>query len=366
MMKLNAESTPILKIPNNTNYWLIRANGGKFYADFLDNGFIALGHNKVLVDELNHPGDLRMSTGSPDIRRIYTKYYLNESKQGISLRSNQINNFFNVMKIGDVVIVPSKKSQQFAIGIILSGPFDADTKKLNIDHQKLHPYVTSDDRKRRKVYWMKEISKSELPKGLLWVLSAHEALFHIKEDIDDIDKLISPLYIKDGKVNLVIGTQIKNDISMTQWNAVTSLSEEAQINPNTVKIDIQRNSPPTFTFICATGQIHDLYRLYQTLSPVLDPVISTGGVWGFVHFMWKIIGGKRGKELGLIEWIQEINSNHLKNRLLKEQVDKSSTDSISKRLKTISQLGPMVKSLGSEVSHQSSKNDVNSPSQSEK
>lgn len=291
------ESTPILRIPTQTNYWLVRADGGKFYSDFLENEYIALSHDLITVNEVANLARTS-NNGVADVKTLYSMNYPADSSQAVGLRSNQIKNFIYGMSVNDIVIVPSKQSNSFSLGVITSSAYDESAKKIkrlqaraqaNANHTAVCTYI-----KRRHVLWIKEINKKDLPKGLLWVLSAHEALFHIKhfDDTKAIDKLFSPLYIKGDSIHLVIGTNIEQNPTMSQWNAVTSLSEDADINPEAVSIDIERNSPPTFNFDSKVEEVKQLYSLYKVLKPVLDPTLTGAGFWGSAFFVWKIIGGK--------------------------------------------------------------------------
>jgi hypothetical protein len=268
------------------------------------------------------------------------------------------------MSVNDIVIVPSKQSNSFSLGVITSSAYDESAKKIkrlqaraqaNANHTAVCTYI-----KRRHVLWIKEINKKDLPKGLLWVLSAHEALFHIKhfDDTKAIDKLFSPLYIKGDSIHLVIGTNIEQNPTMSQWNAVTSLSEDADINPEAVSIDIERNSPPTFNFDSKVEEVKQLYSLYKVLKPVLDPTLTGAGFWGSAFFVWKIIGGKRGKELGLIEWCQEIYKNHYENKQLKDSYNKM--QKLSKKQQTLKSLSMYPKANGTLFEHE------NKPKKSDK
>lgn len=357
------ESTPILRIPTQTNYWLVRADGGKFYSDFLENEYIALSHDLITVNEVANLARTS-NNGVADVKTLYSMNYPADSSQAVGLRSNQIKNFIYGMSVNDIVIVPSKQSNSFSLGVITSSAYDESAKKIkrlqaraqaNANHTAVCTYI-----KRRHVLWIKEINKKDLPKGLLWVLSAHEALFHIKhfDDTKAIDKLFSPLYIKGDSIHLVIGTNIEQNPTMSQWNAVTSLSEDADINPEAVSIDIERNSPPTFNFDSKVEEVKQLYSLYKVLKPVLDPTLTGAGFWGSAFFVWKIIGGKRGKELGLIEWCQEIYKNHYENKQLKDSYNKM--QKLSKKQQTLKSLSMYPKANGTLFEHE------NKPKKSDK
>ena len=61
--------------------------------------------------------------------------------------------------------------------------------------------------------------------------------------------------------------------------------------------------------------------LYKAIEPFLEAGVLTTGTGGTLLFAWRVIGGKRGKELGLVEWCQEIYRQHLENKKLKYKVN---------------------------------------------
>lgn len=97
------ESTPILRIPTQTNYWLVRADGGKFYSDFLENEYIALSHDLITVNEVANLARTS-NNGVADVKTLYSMNYPADSSQAVGLRSNQIKNFIYGMSVNDIVI----------------------------------------------------------------------------------------------------------------------------------------------------------------------------------------------------------------------------------------------------------------------
>ncbi|MBM7645069.1 hypothetical protein JOD45_001280 [Scopulibacillus daqui] len=44
------EVVSILEIPENVGYWLLRADGGKYYDDFFLNDFVAISDNEITLE----------------------------------------------------------------------------------------------------------------------------------------------------------------------------------------------------------------------------------------------------------------------------------------------------------------------------
>ncbi|ULH75574.1 hypothetical protein [Levilactobacillus brevis] len=348
--------SPVLSIPSSTSYWLIRADGGKYYNDFVQHGFIALAHNLVTIEKINAliKGN---NSSNIDFRAVYLQSYPKDPRQVSGLRGNQIKNFTQVMSKGDVVLVPSKNSDFFALGVITSDAFDESLEVIQKRKNKYDPTANHSPvctyLKRRTVLWIKEISKSDLPKGLLWALSAHEALFHItySDDIYPIDKLFSPLFKKDNVLHLVIGTRQPDDLTMYQWNLLTSLSKETDLNPQDIKLDIQKNSPVTITFLVESYD--SVKQIFDVLRPIMDPVIATSGVFETARIVWRLLAGKRGKELGLVEWCQEVYTRHLNNTELKDKIHSTKEKgSLSPEQKELKKIGMHPKSSGTLIEHE--------------
>ncbi|WP_238352223.1 hypothetical protein [Lactiplantibacillus plantarum] len=46
----NKGTFEILTIPDDTSYWLVRADGGKYLDDYIENSFISIAHNQVTIE----------------------------------------------------------------------------------------------------------------------------------------------------------------------------------------------------------------------------------------------------------------------------------------------------------------------------
>lgn len=101
----------IPEIPSGRKYWFFRTEGGDYYPDFKINNFIALGW-----DDFCNINDLKNMTAYDDIEALKSKFkesYPNERRFGLAV--NQILTFINTMKIGDIVLIPSKVTKSALI-----------------------------------------------------------------------------------------------------------------------------------------------------------------------------------------------------------------------------------------------------------
>lgn len=52
-MTMNDSDDIVFKFNDKIDFWLIRADGGKYYDDFVNNDYIGIRYNRITVDELN-------------------------------------------------------------------------------------------------------------------------------------------------------------------------------------------------------------------------------------------------------------------------------------------------------------------------
>ncbi|UQF11984.1 hypothetical protein [Vagococcus lutrae] len=248
---------PILEIPTDTNYWFVRAQSGLYYDDFLENEFIAIGDNDINIDFLK-----QYSKASPveslfsleDTKLIYKQHYPNYNSQQNTLYSKRLFNFFYEMKLNDIVLVPSKTSKRFLIGVITSEAYDYDLEKNHMKENYFNRRVCP-FKKRRNVTWIKEINRKDLPDSMYWLLSAHQTFFNLKKEESKIDQLISPIYKKGDRLYSTFHVASEDSLSFDNWLALQNLLSKSSKDKSSyfvLKADI--NSPGEFKI--STGIEH--------------------------------------------------------------------------------------------------------------
>lgn len=218
----------IYQFNNRAKYWLVRADGGKYYDDFKYNHFISIHHNQVTLADLQ-TDDLLLTTEKTiehykqQIARVYQDESL--SKHQITFTAKRLYSFVEDMSIGDYVIVPSFKSNYFLIGQITSDVYE----KERIDEGLAlnHGYDQSTDIKRRNVKWINEVPRRKVnPKFLYSTLTVHHTIFNISDLSKYIDGLISPLYFKDGKLHLWLRVNTPLPITSSMWRSLYTVIEK--------------------------------------------------------------------------------------------------------------------------------------------
>lgn len=336
----NSDVTPLLSFAPNTNFWVLRAEGGKFYDDFIDDNYIGIRYNKVTIADLEELKESDEILSEDSVKELYKKKYDPESKkemnrsakQRLTQHAKQTYLFTFNMKNGDVVFVPSKRSEYFAVGFIDGEPYDEsadyiEKRKKQAPANGLH-FAISDYTKRRKICWVSTIRREELPSFLSWTVNAHQAIMDVKFDNEGqktrLMGIIFPLFEYNGKINLRIHTAKGDSLSMADWETIISASNEKE--KITLKANI--NSPGYFTFIVANT---DWSSLINLLNQIWDFVKPIGGTFITLKTIFWFICGTDTKKTGVIKWFQDVYSKHLDNKMKKQDL-KLKENSVAKKL----------------------------------
>ncbi|MCC4421895.1 hypothetical protein LMB96_06040 [Limosilactobacillus reuteri] len=242
-----SDDLTVLYIPDNTKYWFIRANTkAEFYDDFQYNNFIAIGDNDVSLSELkNIPKYDRVSKDilEAKYKQIFTnvnikkyeeihkdhpesaldrKEHLTTIKRSSAIAASKAFKFVEEMQIGDIVLVPNNGTTEFMLGFITSEVFDSEIDHI-VQNDLLEDtessstgYPVSNFEKKRRVFWIKEISRKELPDKLSWVVNARQAVHNISENAKDINPLISSKYIFNNSFHARLGVTTTKKISTNE------------------------------------------------------------------------------------------------------------------------------------------------------
>lgn len=148
--------------------WVVRAGEkGEQEDGALANNLVTIGWNEF--------GDL---SGYDDFDSLYDYYKSIHTKEkhdkptdyekSTRLLCGEVWSFLRKIKIGDLVVLPSKKSDDIFIGKII-GSYEYETYAENIKHV-------------RKVQWLKTIKRSELPPFILSSFNTGLTVFEVKEN----------------------------------------------------------------------------------------------------------------------------------------------------------------------------------------
>lgn len=259
----------ILELHDDIGYWLLRADGGKYYDDFFLNNFVAISDNEITLEMISELEKNSIAGITIDhYKNLYREKYPKWKNQQIAHAASRTEKFINQIKIGDIVLVPSKKSVNFLLGVVDSEVYEITEEEVNSGERV--NYIITPFLKRRKVRWLKEIPRGEISEKLHWVLSAHQTIFDLHKYKDYINQLLSPIYIQNGTCHGTIKINKKEGLNSDEWYKLYSIikeysdtSEEEVI----VKTDVQ--SPGSIEFT-----VNDIITTVTIVIALSAPIIG--------------------------------------------------------------------------------------------
>lgn len=283
MNTMDTESANILKIleiPKETKYWLVRAGRGEEYEDFKQSSSIGIQYNQISLEnliqlekisinvpELTPSGRKRKSETiekeyNKKKKDLYTSLVLRNirpkpSKNGASQIGSRLQNFYNKMNIGDIVIVPYRSSRKFLIGIISSEMYELtddeylelkNKVELNSIGQKI-----SVCKKRRKITWVNEVNREWINPKLLYTINMHQSIIDITDYGKYIDGLLSPVYIKDNVIYGKISVRTKDNINSEVWETLYKTINKLKNKDDVIDIKSNVESPGSLLLSMGIG-----------------------------------------------------------------------------------------------------------------
>ena len=119
-------------------------------------------------------GDLRALPASRDgFKQAFAKTYPNEKPGAVPVKAGVLYRFVHEMKIGDVVVYPSKKDRIVNIGAIASDYRYSPTPDQNYPH-------------RREVQWKSHKPRAEFSQPALYEIGSAITLFEVANNADEI------------------------------------------------------------------------------------------------------------------------------------------------------------------------------------
>lgn len=304
----------ILEIPDDTGYWLVRADSGKYYEDFFLNNFIAISDNEITLEMIS-----KYSHGSlvgvtvEDFKDLYSKTYSNWSTQQIAHAVSRTQKFILEIKIGDLVIVPSKHSKNFLIGIITSDVFEVTEKEIASKVEV--NYAISPFLKRRSVQWIKEISRNEISEKMYWILSAHQTVFNLEGNKETINQLLAPIYIQDGLCHGTIKISKQDGLNANEWYDLYSvIKEKSKDTQDEIIIKTNVQSPGLIEFVTENA-----------VTIVAVTTMLSGALWGQIN-----VAGINVK--GILPYFQSHKKGNIEIEKAKKELEMMDEDKKAKQL----------------------------------
>ena len=213
---METRTITIPKVPSDRRYWLIRTEKGKYYRDFKENGYIALGW-----DYFSNLDDLKSAALALQVKEkltgIFKKVYPSEKRPGLAI--NQMIKFITDISIDDVVIIPSSNSNEISIGVVTSAPYTSSptvnrASCLDVEKPEYEecPFI-----KRIRVKWLTRIKKANIDLRLAKLLNARNTITQADFYAHFIDRSLYSLYYKNGKVHLTLQVEKQEDVTIDEF-----------------------------------------------------------------------------------------------------------------------------------------------------
>lgn len=246
-------------IPNSKKYWLIRTQSGILFDTFLENDFVGLDHREVSLRNL--AGLRKIFTDNnkflDGIRDVVNDYYtdkqrneINIQSRRISLIANQIYKFYQNVKKGDVVIIPSYSSAKVAFGIIKENNIaefsESEIRKFDYTTQFLN----------KRVDWIADFNRTSLDSNIFKMFTSHQAINNVSKYADVIERSLKDFFILDNEAHLIINVQKNDDIKAKDLFGLgysfleifDSISKELgilDVSSDDLEVKVNVNSPGT-------------------------------------------------------------------------------------------------------------------------
>lgn len=179
-----------------SNYWFVRTDYGKYFNEFVENRYIAIGWDFLsLLDVKNKSAEVLKA-------KIIKEEKIDASTFGGKVKVSTIYNkiiAFISLKKDDVVIIPSKNSDYLAFGRI-------------VDEHAYEDGNAKEFRKRRKVEWFALKSMRDLNPIFFKVKSNQHTISNITDYAPHIDRVMGVLFKKNDKTHYVLNIESPDDI----------------------------------------------------------------------------------------------------------------------------------------------------------
>jgi restriction system protein len=296
-------------INENKNYWLVRTQGGKYYEEFKSGNFIAIGWNKITLEDL-------LNLEHHDLVRKIIKEY---PKRVRPVRlANQLSSFAKDIKAGDIVIIPSAGSNKITIGEVEDDtPYSeyVDENAKGPDGRKLCPF-----QKRRRVRWIKTVSKWDLDMEFYKLFKSQHTISNANEYAPFIDRMLHTFFIRGNEAHLILEVKKEGKIPFQtlfpMGTEILNLAEDfnkktaADLDLSNIEVKINVQSP---------GRIH------------LTGPVKTMLAIGFLLVM--LVGGEVSFDIPIVESTVNVRVGSLIEKVsdyLDRQQDREHNDLILK------------------------------------
>jgi restriction system protein len=145
-------------------FWGIHAGRmGEADSLFLKDGVVGLGDSRL--------GDLgKIKPNREAFKKIFADIYPTSKPGAILIWAGQMYRFIHEMKVGDIIVYPSKMDKEIHIGRV--------NDNYRFDQSKVYPHL-------RSVQWLKSIRRTSFSQGALYEVGSAQGFFQVKNYADE-------------------------------------------------------------------------------------------------------------------------------------------------------------------------------------
>lgn len=199
-------------VSHASSYWMVRTMGGVYYNDFIDNGFIAIGHNDILLKDIKDS----LKSGKNAQNKLRGKVAaLHPEIERPGHVASQLIRFCQDLKIGDIVLVPGRNSFRLSICRVKSAVYE----DVNIvDENDKCPFF-----KRIDVQILKSTSRTALPPKAQLMFNSRHPISDISEYATYIDSTQFDFYNKDEETHIVFRIKTEKEVDVSTFYEIQQL-----------------------------------------------------------------------------------------------------------------------------------------------
>ncbi len=216
---LNDITTALPNISSTANYWLIRAQGGDYFDDFIANQYAGVGFDEVSLEEVSNSSNEQLrdlfaerkptkANGSKIASGTYTSWV------------GQLRRFTTEIAPGDYILVPSQSSERFALGIVIGAPYEMTDDQIS-SIEKVAGRINSPYKKRIKVQYLKQFSRSKADSALYKMIYTQQTLSNINKYAPYILRASYDAYVSNNQIFLTFHVGQKTDVSGRDYTGFT-------------------------------------------------------------------------------------------------------------------------------------------------
>lgn len=290
-------------VSSENDYWMVRADGGEYYNDFLYHNYIGINWNEISLEDIE-----KCKANTEEIKQLLRdkldpKNYPNDelSNKQIGTWAGQLSRFYNKMKINDYVLVPSEGSQSFLVGRIKGEAYEETQEQLD-DLRAASQYKISNYFKRYPIKWIGKFNRQEADSALYKIIYSHTTLTNINEYRKYINRALFPAYISDDKLHLTFTVNRSEDIkSKSLGEFVYKFSEINQLihedNSPDTRINVQSPGIIEMIFEHAPEALISIVVILATSNIIIGGELSIGKFKYTTDGLLKILSDVKNSKL---------------------------------------------------------------------